>query len=428
MATGSQVTVTTSATAIIAAAGAYGSGYDVYTITNQDASQSVFLGNSGVTTAGYELQAGKTANFRISRGDALYGIVSSGTARVDVLKLEDGGQLSVSSGSGSGSGGTVDTELAAAAALADATANPTVPAVGTMAHVYNGATWDRVRGDIANGLDVDVTRVSGTVTVDSELPAAAALADAAANPTVPAVASFGLIWNGTTWDRAPGTTRGRWIEGAVASGSADSGNPNKVGGKVNTTAPTFVDGNRADLQLSTRGELFVIPRSVNLTQTFQNGLADGVSNSSVAAVVEARPDSFNGSTWDRVRGNLEASLLASSARTTTTNSPDQTNYNGRGVLLVLNVTAQPGGGETLSLKLQAKDSISASYIDVADAGVLFTAATGIKALLVYPGVLAADLVSGMTGKSAVVPRTFRAVVTHSASGSWTYSLSGVTVL
>jgi hypothetical protein len=39
-----------------------------------------------------------------------------------------------------------------------------------------------ITGDAANGLDVDVTRVQGTVTVDSELPAAAALADNTANP------------------------------------------------------------------------------------------------------------------------------------------------------------------------------------------------------------------------------------------------------
>src|SRR3954465_4653193 len=33
----------------------------------------------------------------------------------------------------------------------------------TSLHVYNGSTFDRARGDIANGLDVDVTRVQGTV-------------------------------------------------------------------------------------------------------------------------------------------------------------------------------------------------------------------------------------------------------------------------
>lgn len=38
------------------------------------------------------------------------------------------------------------------------------------------------------------------------------------------------------------------VQGNVASGSADSGNPVKVGLKVNVTSPTFTDGNRADLQ------------------------------------------------------------------------------------------------------------------------------------------------------------------------------------
>jgi len=94
-----------------------------------------------------------------------------------------------------------------------------------------------IPGDATNGLDVDVTRVqgnvavtgtfwqatqpvsgsvsvsnfpatqpvSGTVTADTELPAAAALADTTANPTVPAVGGFSMLWNGTTWDRVPGT-------------------------------------------------------------------------------------------------------------------------------------------------------------------------------------------------------------------------------
>jgi len=65
---------------------------------------------------------------------------------------------------------TVDTELPAAAALADATANPTTPLAGAALELYNGTTWDRVRGDTTNGIDVDVTRVTGTVTT-SQTPA-----------------------------------------------------------------------------------------------------------------------------------------------------------------------------------------------------------------------------------------------------------------
>jgi hypothetical protein len=48
----------------------------------------------------------------------------------------------------------------------------------------------------------------GAAPVDTELPTAAALADNAANPTAPAVGAFAMVWDGTTWDRAPGTTNG----------------------------------------------------------------------------------------------------------------------------------------------------------------------------------------------------------------------------
>lgn len=66
---------------------------------------------------------------------------------------------------------TADTELPAPAALTDAAANPTVPSVGAFPLVFNGTSWDRARGDVANGLDVDVTRVQGSVTVVQSTPA-----------------------------------------------------------------------------------------------------------------------------------------------------------------------------------------------------------------------------------------------------------------
>lgn len=76
-------------------------------------------------------------------------------------------------------------------------------------------TFDAIDGSAANGLEVDVTRVQGTVTVDNagtfavqaaidELPAAAALTDDFANPTTTQIASMAMVWDGTTWDRAPG--------------------------------------------------------------------------------------------------------------------------------------------------------------------------------------------------------------------------------
>jgi hypothetical protein len=41
--------------------------------------------------------------------------------------------------------GVVDTELPAAALLADAMTNPTTPTVGAAIKAYNGVTWDRLR-------------------------------------------------------------------------------------------------------------------------------------------------------------------------------------------------------------------------------------------------------------------------------------------
>jgi len=41
--------------------------------------------------------------------------------------------------------------------------------------------------------------------------------------------------------------------GNVASGATDSGNPVKVGGKYNATAPTLLDGQRGDLQMDSLG-------------------------------------------------------------------------------------------------------------------------------------------------------------------------------
>lgn len=63
-------------------------------------------------------------------------------------------------------------------------------------YVFNGLSFDRARGDITNGLDVDVTRMSGSITPS----------DAYANPTTAnQVWSLCGLFNGTTWDRCRGS-------------------------------------------------------------------------------------------------------------------------------------------------------------------------------------------------------------------------------
>jgi hypothetical protein len=184
------------------------------------------------------------------RGARLQGYYPSGPDWRDV-QVDADGKLVVS---GAGGGGS-DTELETPVLLTDAMANPTLSRVGSMGMVWNGATWDRASQALTNtqlraspvpvsgtvsvtepvsvddnggSLTVDGTveigaaslaalesitvvdgggslTVDGTVavsgSVDTELPAAAALADNVANPTVPGVGGFGMVWDGATWDR-----------------------------------------------------------------------------------------------------------------------------------------------------------------------------------------------------------------------------------
>ncbi len=62
---------------------------------------------------------------------------------------------------------------------------------------------------------VSIAGATATVTVDSELPAAAALADDATNPTTPTVGAALLGFDGTTWDRIYAVADGA----AVAAGT-----------------------------------------------------------------------------------------------------------------------------------------------------------------------------------------------------------------
>lgn len=97
---------------------------------------------------------------------------------------------------GGAAGAALDTELPAAAALADNTANPTAPAVGSFPHVWDGTTWDRAPGTAENGLDVDVTRLpSGTVAGSATLPAGTNNIGDVDIASVPVVGTHNNAWN-----------------------------------------------------------------------------------------------------------------------------------------------------------------------------------------------------------------------------------------
>lgn len=61
-------------------------------------------------------------------------------------------------------------------------------------------------------------------------------------------AAYKVVTKGSTISQPTASNLNAQVVGNVASDAADSGNPVKVGLKVNVTSPTFADGDRADLQ------------------------------------------------------------------------------------------------------------------------------------------------------------------------------------
>jgi hypothetical protein len=211
-------------------------------------------------------------------------VLSDGATLSQLASVDASGRLSVNLTASSATV-TVDSELPAAAALSDNFANPTAPGVGAFNMVWDGSTWDRAPGTSTDGLLVnlgtnnDVTVTSGSITADTELPAAAALADNTSNPTVPAVGAFGMLFDGSTWDRAPGTSAGgAFVSGPIAHDAAITGtgvNAQLVGGRASTAVPTAVsaDGDAVWAWLDRRGAQKMV-----LVDDAGDSVMDGTNN------------------------------------------------------------------------------------------------------------------------------------------------------
>lgn len=131
--------------------------------------------------------------------------------------------------------------------------------------------------------------------------------------------------------------------------------------------------------------------------------------------------------WERQRNNTQGTLLASATRTSSTISATQTNYNARGVILFLNVTAASGTGG-LQTTLFYVDPISISGSGTVSA--LPTAVTTVteRTYVFYPTTFSGtgSAIAQTTG--IPVPRAWYASVTHGDASNYTYSLGYAYIL
>src|SRR5487761_2323202 len=113
-------------------------------------------------------------------------------------------------------------------------------------------------------------------------------------------------------------------------------------------------------------------------------------------------------------------LVASAARTTTQTSADQTNTNGRGVLVVLDVTVIGTGN--ITLEIDGKDPVSGKYYTILTGAAVSSNSTTVYR--VYPGLTAAANATA----SDVLPRTWRVKVTANNANAVTYSVGAIVML
>lgn len=197
------------------------------------------------------------------------------------------------------------------------------------------------------------------------------------------------------------------VGGDAAAGSTNSGNPVKIGG-VNVPS-TVTSGQRGDIGIDTKGNQTVVICGVN-TNSCNSIVVPGesVANAS-AAPMESFGATWNGGSWDRFRGNIDTAALVTltAAGAGTTNSADQTNYNGRCVIVVADITVA-GGTIAVTVAVQGKDAASGKYYSILTSASLIT--TGTTPLTVCPG----NTVTTNVSAASPLPRTWRVQVVSGA--------------
>lgn len=188
--------------------------------------------------------------------------------------------------------------------------------LGTSIYLWNGTNFDRVPGDKTNGMKVQGSvSLAGTVTPS----------DTYTNPTT-AIDTFSLggMYNGSTWDMIRGdTTDGLWMNiknsigltATVTGGSTPSDtytNPTtaiqswSLNGMWNGSEWDMIRGD------TTSGLWTNIKSSVGLSATVTGGItpADTFANPTTAVSTWSLSSIFNGTTWDRLRGDTTNGLWA----------------------------------------------------------------------------------------------------------------------
>jgi hypothetical protein len=256
-----------------------------------------------------------------------------------------------------------------------------------------------ITGDVANGLDVDVTRLpalpAGANTigkVDQGAAGAARWLVDASGVAVPITDNSGSL----TVDAPVGTpVFARLSDGAAAL----------IGQKAMAASlPVVVASDQGNVPVD------------NTELPAAAALADATANPTTT-LLESLNGLFNGTSWDRARGNYDTTTGDSGTKTVTFAGATQTNYNALGAFILVKCGTVSGTSPTLSCQLQWSYDGGTNWLNVGAALANLTATNNTGAIVVYPsnvsqaaGATPANLTTGATATAALnlsLPRTWR---------------------
>jgi len=184
---------------------------------------------------------------------------------------------------------------------------------------------------------------------------------------------------------------------------------------------------KALAESATYPNLRVIPYCSGTALASSGWATDAVGGQNVVMKVAALNRAFSGSQWNRWRNNTEATVLPSATRTASGNSADQTNYNAKGVILYIDVTAVSGTSPTLDVYITVKDPITGKYKGAAKSVTISSADEYF--LICYPGATRKYDATLDEVWDIPVPRTWRV---HYAIGgtnpSFTFSIGAMYIV
>lgn len=187
---------------------------------------------------------------------------------------------------------------------------------------------------------------------------------------------------------------------------------------------TNTDGDYSWFAVDRYGHTVTVPRAGTTMSADGNSSGIGIplDAANVARFQAVIGALFNGTTLDRPRNNIDHGTvgITASGATTTQTGADQTNYNHRGAIIVLDMTSVGTGNVTLSV--QGKDALSGKYYTIFTGSAISTNSTNVYTI--YPGATATANVS----VSYPLPRTWRVTVTANNANATTYTVGASLIL